>query len=229
MATSFDKELLHKLTSYIRAGASRQSAAAACQLSPPKLMALMTFPRFAQAVRQAEFDAKVATEVDLRQKHPRDWLDRPKGSDREHAPVQVDSNAQAEASRELVANSDIDPTQVYLQAFPWLTPADEALLRNFVQLNLLADQCYQKIAVEGVARPSGAPHMLLSEFRNLSRTAADIAGRLGLSPRDRAMMRSTSPAAVLEEVDVRRINGVLGYGSEPTDFDSEGSDQGSED
>jgi hypothetical protein len=225
----FDNALLNRLTSYIRDGASRESAAAACGLSPPKLMALMTYARFAQAVRQAEFDAKVATEVEFRKKHPGDWLDRPKGSDREHAPVQVDPKAQAEASLELLVNSDIDPMQVYLQVFPWLTPADEALLRGFVHLNEFAEETYQRIKRDGgPIRPSGAPHPSLGEFRNLHKTIADYAGRLGLSPRDRAMMRSNSPAAVLEEVDVKRINKVLGYGSEPTDIDSDGSDQGSE-
>jgi phage terminase small subunit len=116
-------------------------------------------------------------------------------------------------------------------AFPWLTPADRGLVMSFCQVKILVDECYAKIRLDGLTRSDGHPHYLLSEFRSLVRVEADLAGRLGLTPRDRAQMRASSTTAALERVDLTRVEKILrARGAEPAledgeiDADNSGSD-----
>ena len=105
-------------------------------------------------------------------------------------------------------------------AFPWLTGADKTLIRAFAQVEILRDEIYAKVRAEGVVRSkTGQPHPLLSEFRNLTRTLADLAGRLGLSPRDRAAMQTNSTNAALGRIDLKRVDQILRArrGTEPVD------------
>lgn len=107
-----------------------------------------------------------------------------------------------------------------MTGFAWLTPADRDLIRAYCQVQILADEAFAKVRVDGLVRPSGQPHPLLGEFRNLIKVQADLAGRLGLSPRDRAIMKSNSTTAALERIDLTRVDRILrarGRGAEPDD------------
>lgn len=94
-------------------------------------------------------------------------------------------------------------------AWPWLTDADRDLIRAFAQVQILADEAYVKIRTEGIVRQNGQPHPLLGEFRSLIKVQAGLAGRLGLSPRDRVAMQATSTTAALEKIDLRRVDQIL--------------------
>ncbi len=96
-----------------------------------------------------------------------------------------------------------------MRSFPWLTVADRDLVMALCQVKLLADECFAKVRLEGIVRATGQPHYLLAEFRSLIRTEADLAGRLGLSPRDRAVMQATSTGAALERIDLKRVDRIL--------------------
>ncbi len=89
-----------------------------------------------------------------------------------------------------------------------MTPADEPLARSFAQLEILSAEAYEKIRREGISR-DGRPHYLLQEFRNLRRVHADIAGRLGLSPRDRAQMKSAQTSAAIDSIDLKRVERII--------------------
>ena len=127
-----------------------------------------------------------------------------------------------------------------IKAFPWLTVADRDMVSAFCQVKLLADECFAKIRAEGITRSNGQPHYLLTEFRSLIRVEADLAGRLGLSPRDRAAMQANSTGAALDRIDLKRVDRILrarrGNGDgddapvtetngEPDDTDDLGSDR----
>jgi hypothetical protein len=77
-----------------------------------------------------------------------------------------------------------------LAAYPHLLELDRDVVRAKCQVSILREELYMKIRTEGVVRPDGQPHALLSEFRGLVKVEADLAGRLGMTPRDRAMMRN---------------------------------------
>ena len=94
-------------------------------------------------------------------------------------------------------------------AFPWLEKPDFALVKTYAQVAILTDECYALIRQQGIVRKDGSPHRFLAEFRNLARTSADLAGRLGLSPRDRALMKSLNTTGALERIDVKRINELI--------------------
>ncbi|MGO9450789.1 MAG: hypothetical protein ACLQDV_07030 [Candidatus Binataceae bacterium] len=97
----------------------------------------------------------------------------------------------------------------FVKACGWLIAADQPMVRAFAQLEILAEEAYAKIVADGIVNADGAPHRLLLEYRSLRRVQADIAGRLGLSPRDRTQMKSASTAAALEGIDVARIDRIL--------------------
>jgi hypothetical protein len=112
-----------------------------------------------------------------------------------------------------------------LTAWPWLTDADKDLVRAFAQIQILADEAFAKIRAEGIVRPTtGQPHPLLSEFRALIRTEADLAGRLGLSPRDRAAMQASSTGAALERIDLKRVDRILRARRSGTPVNGDGGD-----
>jgi hypothetical protein len=244
-ARLIDDALLNRLTAHIRAGASPQAAAEACDLTFEHFQALMRIRRFRKAVRLAAAEVKVAVEVKFREKDPQGWLDQPRGEFRgenylpEHLRQKENSVHLYSRGAKGVAIRDVRTRRLastYRKAFPWLEAADTVLLRTFVQVSLLADEIYSKITKEGVTRPTGQPHPLLGEFRNYSRTAADLAGRLGLSPRDRAQMKANSTTAALDTIDLDRINKVLDHGHErelesvePAALDGGSGDQSSED
>jgi phage terminase small subunit len=97
------------------------------------------------------------------------------------------------------------------RAFPWINPsADRELVRLFCQLVILSDECYAKVRLEGIVNPkTGVPHRLLCEFRACARVLADVSGRLGLSPRDRAQLQSSSTSAALDRIDLGRVDRIL--------------------
>ncbi len=96
-----------------------------------------------------------------------------------------------------------------INACPWMIDTDQPLVRGFAQLEILSEEAYAKIIAEGIINAEGTPHKLLSEFRSLRRVQADIAGRLGLSPRDRAQMQSVSTSAAIEGIDLAKIDRIL--------------------
>ncbi len=96
-----------------------------------------------------------------------------------------------------------------VKACGWMVAADQPMVRAFAQLEILAEEAYAKIIADGIVNADGAPNRLLLEYRSLRRVQADIAGRLGLSPRDRAQMKSASTAAALEGIDVAKIDRIL--------------------
>jgi phage terminase small subunit len=72
---SLNPELQQKLCAFIRAGASRETAAKACGLTLSELReALDMNQELAAEIEKAEMDVIAATEIQLRQRDPKAWL-----------------------------------------------------------------------------------------------------------------------------------------------------------
>jgi phage terminase small subunit len=65
-----------------------------------------------------------------------------------------------------------------------LTDADKGLVRALCQIQTLGEECYARVRNEGIMLRKDKPHPLIAEFRQLVKVEADLAGRLGLSPRE---------------------------------------------
>jgi hypothetical protein len=96
-----------------------------------------------------------------------------------------------------------------VKACGWMVAADQPMVRAFAQLEIPAEEAFAKIVADGIVNAEGVPHRLLLEYRSLRRVQADIGGRLGLSPRDRATMQSASTAAALDSIDYAKIDRIM--------------------
>jgi hypothetical protein len=91
-----------------------------------------------------------------------------------------------------------------IQLFPFLEKPDFYLMKSFAQVTILIDECYVLIKQEGIRRKNGDPHRFLPELRNLYRVQGDLASRLGLTPRDRAVMKANLTDSALDLAELRK-------------------------
>jgi phage terminase small subunit len=92
-------------------------------------------------------------------------------------------------------------------ACPWITPADGPTVRAWCQFERLALEAYERLRADGLMRSDGTPHPLLGELTKLRRAQVQLGSQLGIGPRARSEVASSSRTMPLD-IDLDRVETV---------------------
>jgi phage terminase small subunit len=89
----------------------------------------------------------------------------------------------------------------------WILPIDGPVVRAWAQLERLSMEAYARLKDEGIMRADGTPHPLLSEIVKLRRAQTQLGVQIGIGPKARSEIASTSRTMPLD-IDLDRVENV---------------------